>query len=108
MSTFRRDILSTVGSDITSEVYMTADAEELTIQLIVPSATTVILSGSNDTGKRAGGIVVWSVLTTIESVATNTVYNIEPGFRWFRCQRETASVASLSQAILAGRNDDGW
>lgn len=108
MSTFRRDLFATVGSDKTSEVYFAGDAEEMTLNTVVASATTLVFQASNDTGFREALVEGnWSTLTTVASAATNGMYNIEPGFRWFRCLRETASAASWTQATLAGRNDDG-
>ena len=107
MSTFRRDLFGTVASDITSEVYFTGDAKEMTLDCVVPSATTLIFQATNQQGFREAFVEAdWSTLTTVAVVSANRIFNIEPGFRWFRCLRETASTASWSNAILAGRNDD--
>jgi hypothetical protein len=108
MSTFRRDLFaSTYTSLLTSEVYMVADAEEYTVQHLGGSATTVVLQASNQTGNRTAlAETDWSTMTTIQAVATNTLYNIEPGHRWFRAIRE--SIASTTGLVIAGRNDDGW
>lgn len=109
MSTFRKDLFATVSSDITSSVYFVGDAEEITLSTDINSATTLVFQGSNDTGFRSTlAETEWSTLTTIASVTANGMYNIEPGFRWFRCLRETASTASWLKATIAGRNDDGW
>jgi len=109
MSTFRFDLFADVGSNITSSVYFAGDAEELTLQTDIDSATTLVFQGSNDTGFRVALTEAdWSTLTTVVGASANGLYNIEPGFRWFRCLRESASTASWSKAVLAGRNDDGW
>ncbi len=105
MSTFRNDLFSGVGSDKTSAVYLVADAAELTVDLDVDSATTVTIQGSNAQGFRTAFVEDdWSTLTTMTSVAANQIINIEPGFRWLRVLRETASAASLAKATVAGRN----
>lgn len=105
MSTFRSDLFADVGSNITSATYFVGDAEELTVDLDIDSATTVVLQGSNAQGFRTAFIADdWSTLTTIVGVSANQIYNIEPGFRHFRVLRETASTASLARATVAGRN----
>lgn len=109
MSTFRFDLFAAAGSNITSSVYFVGDAEELTLNTIIPSATTLKFQGSNDTGFRSALVEGnWSTLTTVVSATANGMYNIEPGIRWFRCLRETASAGSWSQAVVSGRNDSGW
>ena len=105
MSTFRKDLFAAVGSDITSDVYFVGDAAEVTVELDIDSATTVTLQGSNATGFRESFAADdWSTMTTIASVAANNIYNIEPGYRWLRVLRETASTDSLQRATVAGRN----
>ena len=105
MSAFRSDLFADVGSDITSAVYFVGDAEELTADARIASATTVHLQGTNAQGFReAIAETAWSTLTQVSAVAANTIYNIEPGFRWIRGLRETASTASWSGLHLAGRN----
>ena len=105
MSTFRRDVFAAQGSGVTSETYFTGDAEELTVDIDIDSATTVRIQGSNAQGFRDTiAEDDWSTLTTAVSLAANTILNIEPGFRWTRILRETASTASLARATLAGRN----
>ena len=105
MSTFRSDLFADVSSDITSTTYFVGDAEEMTIDLDVDSATNVVIQGSNAQGFREAFVEDdWSTLTTVASVAANTILNIEPGFRWLRLLRETASTASLQRATVAGRN----
>jgi len=107
MSTFRRDVFAALGSDLTSERYMVMDAEEYTVQHLGGSATTVIFQASNQHGNLTDlAEADWSTMTTITAVATNTIYNIEPGHRWFRAIRESA--VSTTGLVLAGRNDDGW
>lgn len=106
MSTFFKDLYAGT-SNLTSAVYFVGDAEEFTVQHQGGSATTVILQGSNGTGNRVAlAEAEWSTITTITGVAANTLYNIEPGFRWFRGIRESAS--STTALVVAGRNDDGW
>ena len=105
MSSFRYDVFAAQSSGITSEVYFTGDAEEMTVDLDIDSATTVRIQGSNSQGFRDSIIEDdWSTLTTAVGLTANTVLNIEPGFRWTRILRETASTASLQRATLAGRN----
>lgn len=105
MSTFRKDLFEDVSSDITSSVYFVGDAAELTVDVDIDSATTVVIQGSNSQGFRSAiAEDDWSTLTTDVSVTANTVYNVEPGFRWIRVLRETASTASLARATVAGRN----
>lgn len=104
MSTFRNDLFDGV-SGITSNVYLTADAAELTLALDIDSETTVVVQQSNAQGFRTAFVEDdWSTLTTIASVGANTLLDIEPGFRWLRVLRETASAASLASATVAGRN----
>jgi len=102
MSSFRQDLFAGV-SGLTSNVYFTGDAEEHTVQLIIASATTPIIQGSNATGFReAIGTGDWSTLTTMVTTSANDLVNIEPGFRWIRGIRESA--ASWTQMVVAGRN----
>lgn len=105
MSAFRNDLYSAAGSDITSAVYFVGDAEELTVEIDIDSATTCRIQGSNAQGFRSAiAEDDWSTLTTAASLATNTMLNIEPGFRWIRGLRETASAASWARMTVAGRN----
>lgn len=104
MSAFRSDLFDS-SSDITSSVYFVGDAEELTVFVDIDSETTVVIQGSNAQGFRSTiAEDEWSTLTTVVSVAANDLYNIEPGFRWIRGVRETASNASWSSMVVAGRN----
>lgn len=106
MSTFRNDLYSAVGSDLTSSIYFVGDAEELTIAFDVDSTTSVEVHGSNAQGFRVAFVEDdWSTLTTVVSATVNEILNIEPGFRWIRCVRESST--SLPSAVVAGRNDDG-
>lgn len=103
MSTFRSDLFGAVGSDLTSSVYLVADAAEMTLALDVDSATSVTVQGSNAQGFRTPFVEDdWSTLTTIAGVSGNDLVNIEPGFRWLRVIRESA--VSLPSAVVAGRN----
>ncbi len=105
MSTFRSDLFAGQGSGITSTVYLVADAAELRLELDIDSATTVTVDASNGTGFReALADDDWSTLTTIVGVSANAIYDFEPGFRWLRVLRETASNASLARATVSGRN----
>lgn len=104
MSAFRQDLFEGL-STITSAVAFVGDAEELTIALDIDSATTPRIQGSNAQGFRSTiAEDDWSTLTTMTSLAANDLLNIEPGFRWIRVLRETASAASLASATIAGRN----
>lgn len=108
MASFRTDLYAGLGSAITSSVYYVPDAEELTAFLDVDSATTFIIQGSNADGVRSAIVEdEWSTLTTMAVISTNQLVNIEPGFRWIRGLRETASTASLASFVIAGRNDNG-
>ena len=103
MSSFRSSLYP--GSLITSNAYFVADAEELTVFLDIDSATTCILQGSNADGLQSSiAEDEWSTLTTMAIVAANQLLNIEPGFRWLRGIRETASAASWASLVVAGRN----
>lgn len=103
MSAFRSDLFGAVGSDLTSITYLTADAAEMTLAVDVDSATSVIVQGSNAQGFRTAFVEDdWSTLTTMAGLAANTLINIEPGFRWLRVVRESAT--SAPSAVLAGRN----
>lgn len=103
MSAFRRDLFGAVGSDLTSETYLVADAEEMTVQTWPTSATTLTIQGSNAQGFReAIAEGEWSTLTVMESISAGAILNIEPGFRWLRAIRESAS--SMSALYVAGRN----
>lgn len=105
MSYARFDLFGDVGSDITSATYLVADAAEMTLDLDVDSATTVVVQGSNQQGFRTDFVEGdWSTLTTIVSISANEMLNIEPGFRWLRVLRETASTASLAKATVGVRN----
>lgn len=105
MSFARKDLFGDVGSDITSSTYLVADAAEMTLELDVDSATTVVVQGTNQQGFRTAFVEAdWSTLTTVVSVAADTMLNIEPGFRWLRVLRETASTASLAGATIGVRN----
>lgn len=105
MSAFRNDIFAAVGSDITSSTYFVGDAEELTASLDIDSATTCVLQGSNATGFRESiAEDDWSTMTTMTGISANQLVNVEPGFRWIRGIRETASAASWAQLVVAGRN----
>jgi hypothetical protein len=102
MSTFRNDLFAGV-SGLTSNLYLTADAAELTLQVGVASATSLAIQASNVTGFRETiAETDWSTLTTVSGIAANDLLNIEPGFRWLRLVRESAT--SLPSATLAGRN----
>lgn len=102
MSTFRKDLFGDVGSDLTSNPYLTADAAELTLDYDVDSATSFVIEASNAEGFRGFVEDDWSNVTTISGAAANGLVNIEPGFRWLRLIRESA--ASLPSARLHGRN----
>lgn len=102
MSTFRNDLFAGV-SGLTSNLYLTADAAELTLQMQVASATSLTIQASNVTGFR--DVIAeadWSNVTTVAGISANDLVNIEPGFRWLRLVRESAT--SLPSATLAGRN----
>lgn len=100
MSAFRNDLYATVGSDLTSATYLVADAEEMTVQALIGSAASLHIEGSNATGFRTAiGEDDWSRMTSV-AVASDGLYNIEPGFRWLRCIR----TSGLTSAIIAGRN----
>jgi hypothetical protein len=104
VSAFRNDLFAS-SSLVTSAVYFVGDAEELTAFLDIDSATTCVLQGSNAQGFReAIAEDEWSTLTTMVSVSANQLVNIEPGFRWLRGLRETASNASWASLVVAGRN----
>lgn len=100
MSSFRKDLYADAPSDLTSSTYLTADAEEMTVQAIIGSAASLHIEGSNATGFRTAiGEDDWSRMTSI-AVAADGMYNIEPGFRWLRCIK----TSGLTSAIIAGRN----
>ena len=100
MSTFQFDLYAGVGSDVTSSTYFVGDSEELTLQAIIGSASSLTIQGSNVTGFRVAiGEDDWSNLTEA-AVAADDMLNIEPGFRWLRCTR----TSGLTNAIVAGRN----
>lgn len=104
MSAFRNDLYDGL-STITSTVYFVGDAEELTAFLDIDSATTCVLQGSNAQGFRSTiAEDEWSTMTTMVGVSTNQLLNIEPGFRWIRGLRETASTASWASLVVSGRN----
>lgn len=104
MASFRSDLFDS-NSGITSGTYWVGDAEELTVFLDVDSATTITLQGSNAIGFReAISEGEWSTLTTLVGASANDLLNIEPGFRWIRGLRETASSASWAAMVVAGRN----
>jgi hypothetical protein len=104
MSAFRNDLFNGVSTR-TSAVYFVGDAESLTALLDIDSATTCVLQGSNAVGFRSSiAEDEWSTLTTMVTVSTNQMYNIEPGIRWFRGIRETESAASWASLVVAGRN----
>ena len=103
MSAFRKDLFEDVSSDRTSSTYLVADAAEITLAYDVDSATSLVIQGSNAQGFRTAFVEDdWSTLTTIVSASANDIVNIEPGFRWLRLIRESAT--SLPSAVLAGRN----
>lgn len=104
MSVFRSDLFAGV-SGITSSVYFVGDAAELTVELDIDSATTCVIQGSSATGFRTAiDEDDWSTLTTITAISANDMLNVEPGFRWLRGLRETASSASWERMTVAGRN----
>jgi len=104
MSAFRNDLFAS-SSAITSAVYFVGDAEELTAFFDIDSATTCVLQGSNAQGFRETiAEDEWSTLTIMTGVSANQLLNIEPGFRWIRGVRETASTASWASLVVAGRN----
>lgn len=100
---FRTDLYAGVaGSGVTSNVFFVGDANELTLQLLIGSTSTTTVQGSNATGFSASiNEDDWSDMTTVNS-SSDDLLNIEPGFRWIRCQR---SGSELSHAVLGGR---GW
>src|SRR5690606_27250183 len=101
MSTFRSDLFGAVGSDLTSSVYLVADAAEMTLALDVDSETSVVVQCSNAQGFRTAFVEDdWSTFTTLTSFAANELVNIEPGYRWLRVIRESA--VSLPSAVVAG------
>lgn len=106
MTSFRTDLYgSGLTSVITSSVYFVGDAEELTAFLDIDSETTCVIQGSNAIGFRTAiAAGEWSTVTTATSVGANTMVDIEPGFRWLRGIRETASNASWAGLVLGGRN----
>ena len=101
MSTFHFDLYAAVGSDLTSSTYFVGDSEELTLQLIIGSASSLTVQGSNVTGLSgpAVGEDDWSNLTQA-SITADDMLNIEPGFRLIRCTR----TSGITNAIVAGRN----
>jgi len=102
MSSFRNDLFAGV-SGFTSNVYLTADAVDLTLQTNVDSATSMHVHVSNATGFRTAiAEDDWSTKTTVVSMAANGIYDVDPGFRWLRVVRESA--ASLPSVTIAGRN----
>lgn len=102
MSAFRNDLFAGV-SGLTSNVYLTADAVDLTLQTNVDSATSLVIQRSNGTGFRTAlAEDDWSTATTLVSVTANGLYNLDPGYRWLRLIRESAT--SLPSATVAGRN----
>lgn len=93
----RFDLYNGLGSDVTSSTFFVGDAREMTLQIQVGSTSTVTVQGSNATGFRVAiEEDSWSALTTW-NVTEAEMINIEPGFRWLRCQRNGSSA---SQAIL--------
>lgn len=103
MSSFVSQIFS--GSARTSNVCFVGDAEELTVFLDIDSDTTATIQGSNAQGFReAIAEDDWSTLTTMANITANDLVNVEPGFRWIRGIRESASAGSWSRMIVAGRN----
>jgi hypothetical protein len=102
MSTFRSDLFGGVSGN-TSTIYLVADAAEMTLAIDVDSATSVTIQGSNAQGFRVAFVEDdWSTLTTVAGASENQMLNIEPGFRWLRCIRESST--SAPSATLAGRN----
>ena len=102
MSSFRNDLYAGV-SGLTSNVYLTADAAEITLFYDVDSATSLVVQTSNASGFRfAIEEDEWSTTTTIAGATANDLVNIEPGYRWLRCIRESAT--SLPSAVISGRN----
>ncbi len=101
MSAFMKDLFEDVGSDLTSTTYFVGDAEDMTLQAVAGSATTIIVHASNDKGFSADP-TSWSTITTVTAVATATIFDVDQGFRWLRCVRESA--VSWTAANLAGRN----
>ncbi len=102
MSTFREDLFDGV-SGLTSNIRLVADAAEMTVAYDVDSVTSLVIQGSNAQGFRTAFVEDdWSTLTTIAGASANGLVNIEPGFRWLRCIRESAT--SMPSATVAGRN----
>lgn len=103
MATFRSDLYEDVGSDVTSSTYFIGDAEELSAEIIIGSASTTSIQLSNATGFRETiSEDDWSTSTTVVSSADDML-NIEPGPRWLRAIR----TSGVSQFVVAGRNDAG-
>lgn len=88
-----------LGSDVTSNLWLAGDSDELTLQLIIGSASTVTVQGSNATGLRSSiHEDDWSNLT-VAFTSVDAMLNIEGGFRWMRCQR----TSGCSQAVVGSR-----
>lgn len=101
MSTFRNDLFAGV-SGLTSNVYLVADAADLTLQANATSSTGVTVQGSNVRGFDGFDEADWSTLTTISGITQAEMLYVQPGFRWLRVVRESAT--SLPSATLVGRN----
>ena len=98
--TVQRDLYTSKAvSDITSEVHFVGDIKELTVFLRGSPSTTTI-QGSNAEGfGTAIASTAWSALTTVISPSPDIV-NIEPGWRFIRCQR-----SETTEVVLSGRVD---
>ena len=98
--TTRRNLFADQGSGLTSEVYWVGDARSISLALD-GSVQTVL--GCNQEGRDAAlsmNTLNWSTLTRL--VASGTLVDIEPGFRWLVTQRSGSSgtaILELQQLI---------
>ena len=96
MSFARKDLFGDVGSDITSSTYLVADAAEMTLELDVDSATTVVVQGSNQQGFRTTFAEDdWSTLTTIVSVSVSGLSTARCGGRSVACAWRSSGAAAM-------------
>jgi len=96
---YRSLYTSAAASAITSEVYWAGDFQELTVFLRGSPSTTTVMASNADGFGSAIPETSWSVLSTVISPSPDLI-NIEPGWRWIRCQRSETTEVIVNGRVL--------
>lgn len=111
MPFFTRRVVSFDGTSASSSSYtshplLAADYDKVSFSVVTAaaSASTVTVQGSNDDGLSAAiAEGSWSALTAFPTALATEMFNIDPGARWIRFQRDSVD-SQLSITAQFGRS----